>query len=152
MVLYCAHILLGWKKIKTLYPPSLSKAGAFTLESHIALEVCRVSLMVLCFFSYDTTIGFLWDVHGNSLDFLWDFTGMSMRCTLDFYWICMRFPWNFYRISMVFFYGIYYGFLWNFCMRCLWYFHEISIKFLLDSFGIPMICLCYFYGIPMGFW
>ena len=99
------HTNFWGETIKTLYPPSLSKAGALTLESHIALKACGVPLLVLRFF-YDTTIGFLWDFHGNSLDFLWDFTGMSMRYTLDFYGFCMRFPWNFYRISMVFLWGL----------------------------------------------
>ena len=41
MVLYCAHKLLRWSKITTLYPPSLSKAGPFTLESHIAWKASK---------------------------------------------------------------------------------------------------------------
>ena len=44
MVLYCAQQLLGLKKkAKTLSPPFLSKAGPFTLESHICVKSkCKV--------------------------------------------------------------------------------------------------------------
>ena len=38
MVLYCAKQLLGLKKIKNLLHLSLSKAGPFTLESHICVK------------------------------------------------------------------------------------------------------------------
>ena len=50
MVLYCAQQLLGLKKIKNLLHLSLSKAGPFTLESHICVKVlkCKVFQINRC--------------------------------------------------------------------------------------------------------
>ena len=42
MVLYCAQQLLGLKKIKNLLHLSLSKAGPFTLESHIHVQALKM--------------------------------------------------------------------------------------------------------------
>ena len=42
MVLYCAQQLLGLKKIKNLLHLSLSKAGPFTLESHICVKALKM--------------------------------------------------------------------------------------------------------------
>ena len=44
MVVYCAKQLLGLKKIKNLLHLSLSKAGPFTLGSHICVKAlkCKV--------------------------------------------------------------------------------------------------------------
>ena len=49
MVLYCAKQLLGLKKIKNLLL-SLSKAGPFTLESHICVKSlkCKVFQIIRC--------------------------------------------------------------------------------------------------------
>ena len=50
MVLYCAKQLLGLKKIKNFLHLSLSKAGPFTLESHICLKSlkCKVFQIIRC--------------------------------------------------------------------------------------------------------
>ena len=50
MVLYCAQQLLGLKKIKNLLHLSLSKAGPFTLESHICVKAlkCKVFQIIRC--------------------------------------------------------------------------------------------------------
>ena len=50
MVLYCAQQLLGLKKIKNLPHLSLSKAGPFTLESHICVKAlkCKVFQIIRC--------------------------------------------------------------------------------------------------------
>ena len=50
MVLYCAKQLLGLKKIKNLLHLSLSKAGPFTLESHICVKSlkCKVFQIIRC--------------------------------------------------------------------------------------------------------
>ena len=50
MVLYCAKQLLGLKKIKNLLHLSLSKAGPFTLESHICIQAlkCKVFQIIRC--------------------------------------------------------------------------------------------------------
>ena len=50
MVLYCAKQLLGLKKIKNFLHLSLSKAGPFTLESHICVKSlkCKVFQIIRC--------------------------------------------------------------------------------------------------------
>ena len=50
VVLYCAKQLLGLKKIKNLLHLSLSKAGPFTLESHICVKSlkCKVFQIIRC--------------------------------------------------------------------------------------------------------
>ena len=50
MVLYCAQQLLGLKQIKNLLHLSLSKAGPFTLESHICVKAlkCKVCQIIRC--------------------------------------------------------------------------------------------------------
>ena len=50
MVLYCVQQLLGLKKIKNLLHLSLSKAGPFTLESHICVKAlkCKVFHIIRC--------------------------------------------------------------------------------------------------------
>ena len=50
MVLYCAKQLLGLKKFKNLLHLSLSKAGPFTLESHICVKSwkCKVFQTIRC--------------------------------------------------------------------------------------------------------
>ena len=50
MVPYCAQQLLGLKKIKNLFHLSLSKAGPFTLESHICVKAlkCKVFQIIRC--------------------------------------------------------------------------------------------------------
>ena len=50
MVLYFAKQLLGLKKIKNLLHLSLSKAGPFTLESHICVKSlkCKVFQIIRC--------------------------------------------------------------------------------------------------------
>ena len=50
MVLYCAQQLLGLKQIKNLLHLSLSKAGPFTLESHICVKAlkCKVFQIIRC--------------------------------------------------------------------------------------------------------
>ena len=50
MVVYCAQQLLGLKKIKNLLHLSLSKAGPFTLESHICVKAlkCKVFQIIRC--------------------------------------------------------------------------------------------------------
>ena len=50
MVLYCAKQLLGLKKIKNHLHLSLSKAGPFTLESHICVKSlkCKVFQTIKC--------------------------------------------------------------------------------------------------------
>ena len=50
MALYCAQQLLGLKKIKNLLHLSLSKAGPFTLETHLCVKAlkCNVFQIVRC--------------------------------------------------------------------------------------------------------
>ena len=50
MVPYCGQQLLGLKKIKNLLHLSLSKAGPFTLESHICVKAlkCKVFQIIRC--------------------------------------------------------------------------------------------------------
>jgi len=50
MVLYCAKQLLGLKKKQNLPHLSLSKAGPFTLESHICVKAlkCNVFQIIRC--------------------------------------------------------------------------------------------------------
>ena len=51
MVLYCEHQLLGViKKTKPFLHLSLSKSGAFTLESHICVKAlkCKVFQIIRC--------------------------------------------------------------------------------------------------------
>ena len=50
MALYCAQQLLGLKKIKNLLHLSLSKAGPFTLETHLCVKTlkCNVFQIVRC--------------------------------------------------------------------------------------------------------
>ena len=52
MVLYCAQQLLGLKKIKNLLHLSLSKAGPFTLETHLCVKAlkCNVFQIIRCLF------------------------------------------------------------------------------------------------------
>ena len=50
VVLYCAKQLLGLKKKKTFLQLSLSKAGPFTLESHICVKAlkCKIFQIIRC--------------------------------------------------------------------------------------------------------
>ena len=50
MVPYCGQQLLGLKKTKNLLHLSLSKAGPFTLESHICVKAfkCKVFHIIRC--------------------------------------------------------------------------------------------------------
>ena len=50
MALYCAQQLLGLKQIKNLLHLSLSKAGPFTLETHLCVKAlkCNVFQIVRC--------------------------------------------------------------------------------------------------------
>ena len=52
MVLYCAQQLLGLKKIKNLLHLSLSKAGPFTLESHICVKALKCKVFHGFFFFF----------------------------------------------------------------------------------------------------
>ena len=109
-------------------------------------------------------MGFQKDVYGISFGFLWgvlwyfyDISGISAR----------RFPWYFFWISMIFlwdYYGkkntFYFYDISRISLGILWDSHEVSWEFLwqwwfmiflLDSCGISMVFLWYFYGITMWF-
>ena len=162
-------------KHKALYPPSLSKVGPFTLESHIALKAskCKSSAKNRCLikplFKNSSQTMFQgstpWVTQNLSNVIVWMVLycahkllgGKKSQPFIHLLWVKLV-HWLFHDISiglLCYFYGITMWFTMDFyeiSLRCLWYFHEITMGFLLDSFGIPMIfSMLFFTGFLWDF-